>query len=187
MSINNYNPADENQENAIFNEMSNFIDVNATYNDFITGEVTVDNGEFFPGREPIVDFGERWFIQSCGEVGLNVFYHIYIVRPRGREFQVTLPWLVQEACPHCQGQGVVYTWNYDNSAYETSNCEECGGEGCHNYDSEIDLFIDDNLCDQPVIRKRKAGRFNPRLGQRGDLVINISWVDQLPPIGESVN
>ena len=124
--------------------------------------------------------GDKWLIQSCGEDGLNVYYQLCIVYPRGREFQMTLPWLVQEVCPSCQGQGVLYRWSRDNSSYEASPCEDCRGEGSYNYDSEINVTVNDGLGGQRVIRKRQAGRFNARLGLRGDLILNITWVEELP-------
>ncbi len=186
MSGQNFRPEDKinTGEGLLFTEVSNFIDVNASYSDFVTNEAILNGGEeVFKGFPS----GLKCQIQGYREVGLNVFYQVSIVRPRGQEFQASIPWRVQEACPHCQGQGVIYTWNTDNSAYESVACDECKGQGCHSYDSEINLFINDDLCDQPVIRKRKAGRFDPRLGQRGDLIINVAWVDELPPFGETVN
>lgn len=124
--------------------------------------------------------GDSWLIESCGEDGLNVYYNLYIVYPKDSVFQVTLPWLAQETCGNCQGQGVIYRWSFDNSTYEPSTCPECNGEGSSCYDSEISLIVNDKLKGQRVVRKRQAGRFNARLGLRGDLIINITWVDELP-------
>lgn len=124
---------------------------------------------------------DKWLVEGCGEDGLNVHYQLWVVYPRGSEFQVTLPWLAQEPCPNCQGQGLVYRWSPGAAAYESLECPECRGEGSLSYDSDIRLLINDGLGGQRVIRKRQAGRFNARLGQRGDLIINISWVDELPP------
>ena len=124
--------------------------------------------------------GEKWLIQSRDDDGLNVHYHLCIVYPHGQEFQVTLPWLAQETCPNCQGQGVVYHWSHDNSAYNAVECEDCHGDGSYSYDSEINVTINDGLGGQRVIRKRQAGRFNARLGLRGDLILNITWVEELP-------
>ncbi len=186
MSSHNYRSEGKGRgnESVFFNEMSNFIDVNSSYSDFVTNAAILNGDEaVFEG----FDSNPKYMIQSRREIGLNVFYQVSIVRPRGHEFQVAIPWRAQEVCQHCQGQGIVYTWNSDNSAYEGADCDECGGEGCHGYDSEINLFINDDLCDQPVIRRRKAGLFNPRLGQRGDMIINVAWVDELPPFGETVN
>lgn len=184
MSSRNYK---QEHQAELFTEMTNFMDVNTAYSDFITNAALLENDEILAAFENISASGPKSFIQSRREIGLNVFYNIFITRPRGSEFQISVPWKVSEVCSHCQGQGQVYAWNGDNSAYESVQCDECGGEGERSHDSEISLFINDALCEQPIIRKRKAGRFNPRLGQRGDLVINISWVDELPPCGETVN
>lgn len=126
--------------------------------------------------------GHKWLIQSSGEDGLNVHYQLCLVYPRGGEFQVKLPWTAHECCPHCQGQGVVYKWNSDNSGYEAAACEDCLGVGATSYDSEISMIINDGLGGQRTIRKRQAGRLNARLGLRGDLILNITWVEKLPPM-----
>jgi|GEM_PF-6214553 DnaJ-class molecular chaperone with C-terminal Zn finger domain len=129
-----------------------------------------------------VQVGNKWLIQSSTEDGLNVHYQLWMVYPRGREFQVTLPWRAQEACPNCQGQGVVYKWNSDNSAYEAVQCGDCLGAGANSYDSEIAITINDGIGGQRTIRKKQAGRLNARLGLRGDLILNITWVEKLPSI-----
>lgn len=141
-----------------------------------TGLSPADHGA--PEAQP----GNKWLIQSTNDDGLNVHYQLWLVYPRGREFQVTLPWLAQESCPHCQGQGVVYKWNRDNSAYEAAQCEDCLGAGANSYDSEISITINDGLGGQRIIRKKQAGRLNARLGLRGDLILNITWVEKLPSV-----
>ena len=123
---------------------------------------------------------DKWLIQSCREDGLNVYYQLMIVYPKGSEFYVSLPWLAQQSCTHCQGQGVNYAWNKDNSSYEPTPCPECGGEGLYQFDSEIDIAINDAVEGLRVIRKRRAGHLNTRLGLRGDLILGITWVDELP-------
>jgi hypothetical protein len=129
--------------------------------------------------------GQKWLIQSRNDDGLNIYYQLCIVYPRGREFQLTLPWLAQETCPNCQGQGVVYRWNKNSSTYDAAECDDCHGEGAYSYDSDISITINDGLGGQRVIRKSRAGHFDARLGLRGDLILNITWVDQIPPAEEA--
>ena len=143
----------------------------------ITGR---DNAELLTRPELNAE-SDRWLIQSRSEDGLNLYYQLYLVPPRGRAYHVNLPWQAQEACPHCQGEGVVYRWNKDNSAYQPAPCQDCLGQGSLNHDSEINLTINDGLGGQRVIRKSQAGRFNTRLGLRGDLILNLTWVENLPP------
>lgn len=127
-----------------------------------------------------VERGTQWLIQSQEEEGLNVYYQLCLVPPQGRKYTVSLPWRAEETCPHCQGQGLVYAWNRDSSAYQVAPCPECLGQGALNHDREIILTVDDGLGGERVIRKRRAGRFNARLGLRGDMVINLTWVEALP-------
>lgn len=129
---------------------------------------------------PEVQAANKWLIQSRAEDGLNVHYQLWMVYPRGGEFQVTLPRLAQDVCPNCQGQGVVYKWNCEHSAYEAIECQDCLGAGANSYDSEIAITINDGLGGQRTIRKQQAGRLNARLGLRGDLILNITWVEKLP-------
>lgn len=125
--------------------------------------------------------GDQWLIQSRSEDGLNVVYQLYIVYPRGWEYEIKLPWKVQEICPHCQGQGLSYVWNQGQAAYEASPCSACQGQGSYSHDSEFNLVISDGLGGRRVIRKNGAGRLNARLGLRGDLVLHLTWVADLPP------
>ena len=122
----------------------------------------------------------QWLIQSRSEDGLNVHYQLCIVHPRGREYEIKLPWSVEETCPHCHGQGSIYVWRQGRSAYEAMDCPECRGQGSHSYESEFSLVVSDGLGGRKVIRKSQAGRLNARLGLRGDLVFNLSWVEALP-------
>lgn len=159
------------------NNIYQVLNISETPSGSVLNRPELDFSTTFPGLD---EGGDKWLIESCGEDGLNVCYQLWVVYPRGEEFQLILPWLAQEVCPHCQGQGVVYRWSKDNAAYESMECADCQGEGSSSYDSDIRLLINDGLGGQRVIRKRQAGRFNARLGLRGDLIINISWVDELP-------
>jgi len=147
----------------------------------------------------------RWLILNRSEDGLNVHYHLCLVIPRrGKEYEIKLPREVQEICPACQGQGQTYIWRQTRSAYEAESCRECQGQGFQSHDSEISLLVSDGLrghhvfrnCDREitlivsdglggrqVIRKSKAGRLNSRLGHRGDLVVNLTWLESLPGPG----
>jgi hypothetical protein len=124
--------------------------------------------------------GDQWLIQSRSEDGLNILYQLCIVQPRGREYEIKLPWEIQEPCPHCQGQGLTYVWRQGQAAYEAVECQECRGRGASSYDSEFNLVVSDGLGGRRVIRKSGAGRLNARLGLRGDLILNLTWVEELP-------
>ncbi|MDR1044974.1 MAG: hypothetical protein LBP33_07640 [Candidatus Adiutrix sp.] len=124
--------------------------------------------------------GDKWLIQSRGEDGLSVCYQLCLIYPREQDFPPALPWPVQEVCPTCQGQGLVYRWRRDKSSYEASLCEDCRAEGPPPDNSEIDITVNDGQGGRRVIRKRPAGRYNARLGLKGDLILNITWAEELP-------
>jgi hypothetical protein len=126
-----------------------------------------------------------WLIKSRSEDGLNVHYHLCLVQPQGCEYEIKLPWESQEICHACQGQGLTYVWRQNRSVYEAVACLECQGQGVHSYDSEISLTVSDGLTGQKVIRKSRAGRLNARLGLRGDLIVNLTWVETIDEPGSS--
>ena len=147
------------------------------------------------------DSEAKWLILNRSEDGLNIHYHLCLVIPRGKDYEIKLPREVQEICPACQGQGLTYIWRRVRSAYEAESCLECQGQGFQIHDSEINLLVSDGFrnrqvfqdCDREitlivsdglggrqVIRKSKAGRLNARMGLRGDLVVNLTWVETLP-------
>lgn len=134
----------------------------------------------FPHSVSFNGSGDKWLVESITEDGLNVKYQLWVVYPQGIQYQLILPWVAQEICPQCQGLGTSYSWQKDNAAYEKVDCPACLGDGSYRYNSEIRILIDDGLGGQKVIRKRQAGRFNARLGLRGDLIVNLTWVDELP-------
>ena len=122
----------------------------------------------------------QWLIQSRSEDGLNVHYQLCILYPRGREYEIKLPWEIHETCLNCQGQGTTYIWRQGRSAYEAVECPECHGRGAQSYDSELSLVVTDGLGGRQIIRKSQGGRLNARLGLRGDLILNLTWVEELP-------
>jgi hypothetical protein len=123
---------------------------------------------------------DQWLIQSPSEDGQNIYYQLCAVYPQGRDYDLNLPWEVEEPCPSCQGQGLIYRWNRAQAAYEPAECPDCRGQGSNMAGQEFSLTVNDGLGGQRVIRKRPGGHLNARLGLRGDLIVNISWVEELP-------
>lgn len=131
----------------------------------------------------------RWTITGREEDGLNIHYHVSLMRPEPGGYQLTLPWSARQSCPACQGRGQNFTWSPDDLFYEESLCPECGGAGFLENESEISLSIDGSLDGLRAIRKSRAGLYNPSLKLRGDLIINITWVseneEQAGPTGQA--
>ena len=142
------------------------------------------------GRDPrkLADLAanseDKWRLQSRSEDGLNIYYHLCLVQPRGREYEIKLPWEAQEICSTCLGQGQIFVWRQDQAAYEATACRDCQGLGLHRHDREISLVVSDGLGDRQVIRKCRGGRLNARLGLQGDLIVNLTWVKTLPEPGD---
>ncbi len=130
---------------------------------------------------PIFLTGDPCLVRSREDDGLNVHYQMCLAPPRGRELRVALPWLIEECCPNCQGQGVMYRWAQHNLNYTAVPCEECDGSGTLSHLDQIPLTISPELRGQRVIRKRRAGHFDARLGRRGDLILNLTWLERMRP------
>lgn len=142
---------------------------------------TVPNRPGPQAPAPVLDrAGDKWLVESSGEDGLSVHYQLWLVYSGGSGFRLMPPGPAREMCPHCRGRGAADRLSGDETAYESLECVWCCGESGRDRDSDFRLLINDGLGGRRVIRKRRAGRFNARQGLRGDLIICISWVDDLP-------
>jgi len=122
----------------------------------------------------------NWRFESRRELGLDVYYRLSILRPAGQDCRIVLPWKVQEACPRCLGQGQTLAKIGQNSIYRPCTCAKCGGKGTLARDSQVEVKISAEQIGQSKIRLRKAGLYNAKSAQRGDLILDINWVEELP-------
>ena len=132
-------------------------------------------------KKPDFQTAGNWRFQSSREIGLDVYYRIMVKRPsEGEGCRVLLPWQVREACPRCLGQGRTLAKVSSGDLYRPSTCGKCGGSGSVARDSKLEAVITPDMVGREKIRLRKAGLYNPKQAQRGDLTLEIQWVDNLP-------
>ncbi|MDR1044677.1 MAG: DnaJ domain-containing protein [Candidatus Adiutrix sp.] len=122
----------------------------------------------------------NWRFESRREVGLNVHYRLFVLRPETGGCQVVLPWQAREACPRCLGQGQTLARLGRNNLYRPSTCDKCGGSGTVTRESRLEVKITPEMVGLDKIRLRQAGLYEPKTARRGDLILEIDWVDQLP-------
>jgi molecular chaperone DnaJ len=119
--------------------------------------------------------------ESRREEGLNVFYRLLIQRPAaGSSVRVLLPAKAQEACPRCLGQGRTLSRLGQNALYRPGLCPRCGGQGVLERETSLAVNLSAGQVGLGKIRLRQAGLYNARAAQRGDLILEVTWVDRLP-------
>ncbi|UQZ88219.1 hypothetical protein C4J81_02925 [Deltaproteobacteria bacterium Smac51] len=122
----------------------------------------------------------NWRFASRREVGLDVYFSLSILRPADGGCKVVLPWQAKEACPRCLGQGQTLGRVSSGSIYRPATCTKCGGHGTITRESKLEVSITPEMVGQGKIRLRKAGLYNAKTAERGDLILDISWVDSFP-------
>jgi len=136
-----------------------------------------------PKNKPNGDqVADNWRFESSREVGLDVYYRLSLKRPaEGSGCRVLLPWQAREACPRCLGQGRTLAKISVNDLYRPTTCGKCGGSGSLSRESKVEAVITPQMVGRDKIRLRQAGLYDPKAAQRGDLILEVSWVDEFPP------
>lgn len=122
----------------------------------------------------------NWRFENRSDIGLDVYYSLSVIRPAFGGTRVVLPWQAQEACPTCLGHGQTLSRVANGNIYRPTACPKCGGHGTITRESKVEVNITDDMVGMTKIRLRKAGLYNAKTAQRGDLILNINWVDELP-------
>ncbi len=120
----------------------------------------------------------NWRLEATWEAGLDVHYRLSILRPAEGGCPVVLPWQAREACPRCLGQG--RTLSRVGSLYRPCACTKCGGQGTVARESRLNVNLTPEMVGRGLIRLRQAGLYNAQEARRGDLILEITWVDHLP-------
>jgi DnaJ-class molecular chaperone len=116
------------------------------------------------------------------KAGLDVYMDIALVRPQnGAAFKITLPWTAYEACPRCFGQGqTLGRLNADGNVYRPQTCPKCQGQGSISRGQRLSVTVTPQMAERGKFRLRGAGGYLPDQAKRGDLIVNLRWVDRLP-------
>jgi DnaJ-class molecular chaperone len=114
--------------------------------------------------------------------GLDVYFDIAMVRPRpDLPFTLVIPSAAHEACPRCLGQGrTLSRVNDGSSVYRPRVCPKCSGRGSISRPKDLAVTVTPEMAERGRFRLRQAGGYLPKEAKRGDLVVNIRWVDDLP-------
>ncbi len=122
----------------------------------------------------------NWRFESRRDVGLDVYYRLSILRPAHGGTRVILPWEAREACPRCLGQGQTLGRVSGGNIYRPAACTKCNGSGSISRETKLEVSITPEMVGQGKIRLRKAGLYNAKTAERGDLILTVNWVDELP-------
>ncbi|MDR2199251.1 MAG: DnaJ domain-containing protein [Deltaproteobacteria bacterium] len=113
--------------------------------------------------------------------GLNVFYDLILERPQaGRSVRISLPVVRGEACPRCLGHGSALRRQGGGFVYKPVACDRCGGSGYEERELQIDLTLTPGMLERGKVRVRSMGAYDHKEGKRGDLVVNLEFVETLP-------
>lgn len=124
---------------------------------------------------------ENWRFVGRREAGLDIYYRLEVLKSvTGGEFKLVLPWQTQQACPRCLGQGQTLNRVNQSSLYRPQTCSKCEGRGSISRETKLETTISPEMVNQGKIRLRKAGLYNSKEARRGDLILEIVWVDHLP-------
>ncbi|MDR1313767.1 MAG: DnaJ domain-containing protein [Deltaproteobacteria bacterium] len=114
-------------------------------------------------------------------VGLDVFYDVLVLAPgNGGEVAVELPWIRQDACPRCLGQGETLKRSGGGFVYKSRACDRCNGKGYVQEERTVTLNLTGEMIRKGRVRVRNAGNYLPREGRRGDLIVNLRVVESMP-------
>jgi DnaJ-class molecular chaperone len=130
---------------------------------------------------PVPGAARHWRFGGRREIGLDVYCRLSVLRPRaGEGLKIVLPWQAREACPRCLGQGRTLSKVGSNSLYRPCACDKCGGLGVIVRETRLEVDFSAAMVGQGKIRLRKAGLYNAKQAERGDLILEVAWVDHLP-------
>jgi DnaJ-class molecular chaperone len=115
---------------------------------------------------------------SSRQIGLDTIYDLAVVKKDG-QFSLVIPWTAANACPACLGQGRTLKQLGEGSVYRPTTCPRCGGSGRVDRDSHLEVLVTQEMIQAGKIRLKGAGAYEPKEARRGDLYINLNFVDRL--------
>jgi DnaJ-class molecular chaperone len=114
-------------------------------------------------------------------VGLDQYIDIALVKPMSSEFEIVLPYIAHEACPRCLGQGhTLGRLNPQSDLLRPQTCPKCQGRGSISHKKHLSVKVTADMILKGKFRLRGVGGYLPSQAKRGDLIVNLNFVDRLP-------
>ena len=114
------------------------------------------------------------------EEGLDIFYSLSVLRPEaGEGRRLVLPAKTWEACPRCLGEGRTLTRIGLGGLHRPTLCPKFEGRGSIDHPTKLAVNIAADQVGRGRIRLRRAGLYHALSGRRGDLILELAWVDRL--------
>jgi DnaJ-class molecular chaperone len=127
------------------------------------------------------DTGHPYIFEGRRDMGLDIYYDICLVKPlNGQPFSLDLPWVKEEACPRCLGQGRTLHRQGHGFVYRPHSCPKCQGSGKVSSHSRLSVAVSPEMADCGHMRLRQAGNYLPKEARRGDLIITLRYAEKLP-------
>lgn len=160
-------------------DVDKFIKAQTAYQNLLKKAVAHNQAQQAETTTSTDTIGPNWCFTSIKEVGLDVHYRLEVLKSTNGSFKLVLPWQVREACPRCLGLGQTLGRVGQGSLYRPHTCSKCEGRGFISRKTRMEITINPEMVGQDKIRLKKAGLYNPKDAKRGDLILDITWVDQL--------
>ncbi|MDR0548534.1 MAG: hypothetical protein LBI10_03870 [Deltaproteobacteria bacterium] len=125
---------------------------------------------------PAIEAITKAHVLSQNQDGLNVVYEVALDEMSG-PFSLLIPMAVEVGCPRCYGQGRIFSRLAEADDYQTLTCPRCGGQGYLKTKREIALLVNEAMAADQTVRLLGAGAYDPKSLNRGDLVINLNYIN----------
>ncbi|MGL4209060.1 MAG: DnaJ domain-containing protein [Candidatus Adiutrix sp.] len=130
------------------------------------------------GTKPHSESGFR--LDGRREVGLDIYCRILLLKPSDlKNYKITIPWCVPKACPSCLGTGRTLARLGQSSFYRPGACLKCEGTGMIKQNSHLEINLENHIKEKKI-RLRKMGLYNIKTAVRGDLILEITWLESWP-------
>ena len=161
-------------------DVEKFIKAQTAYKKLLQTAVTLNRARRKAAPER-TDRPYRW--KGRREEGLDVIYSLIVLRPAaGSERRLVLPARAQEACPRCLGQGQTLARLGVNGLYRPTACPRCEGRGALTRPISLAVTISADQVGRTKVRLRRAGLYHAPSARRGDLILELNWVDRLAAV-----
>ena len=159
-------------------DVEKFIKAQTAYKKLLETAVAKNRARRKGSRERAAAQPYLW--EGRREEDLDVVYSLSVLRPgAGEGRRLVLPARAWEACPRCLGQGRTLARIGLGGLHRPSLCPKCEGRGSIDHPIKLAVTITADQVGRERIRLRRAGLYQALSGRRGDLILELAWVDRL--------